>query len=301
MIDQILHLPALREDNPRDFLAALGLLRLVSFQWPDRQVYLSWPEDITGPALHISPALPETWSAELAASLKKITPAPPGPLMHGEIVKTTADSFRAAARTASSFPENSEHPLALLAPLLYAAYSSQNTHPEDGLHISALSFGNGQSGKKLLLDVAQLVAALDPDSISSALLGTAKPVSAKSLRWNPNEFRAAAYRPHDPGKGIKGDDNPDFPAMNVLAFFGLTFFPCIPRISSGSTAGILRRPDGVFFEWPIWKTPLSTDAVASLLTFPADVARPPGITRRWSSRRFSSDKSLYFAPATLID
>ena len=37
-----LPLPGLREDNPRDFLAALGLLRLVDLMWPSCQSKLVW-------------------------------------------------------------------------------------------------------------------------------------------------------------------------------------------------------------------------------------------------------------------
>jgi hypothetical protein len=184
-------------------------------------------------------------------------------------------------------------------PLLYAAYSSQND--EDGeLHISALSFANGGSGKKLLNDVAQLIAALKPASLSGALDGTAPALDAKSLRWNPREFRAAAFRGHDPGKGIKGDDSLDHPAFNILAFFGLTFLPCAPTTRSGLTPAIHSVDRESAFVWPVWNHPLSPDSVTALLHQPpASVGRAHGIARRWKARRFTVDKSLYFSPATV--
>lgn len=294
-----LALPALREDNPRDFLAALGLLRLVSLQWPQLDARLSWDEATGSPRLHTTTPLPDGWSAELVTSLQELAADPAKPLFHGEIIKTTPEAFRHAVAKSLRFAKESTHPLRALSPALHAAYSSQNHDDKDGLHVSAFSFGNGQSGKKLLLDVSQLIAALKPDSLAGSLANTLPPVSAKSLRWHPNEFRAAAYRPHDPGKGIKGDDTPDHPALNVLAFIGLTFFPSVPRVSGGATVGIFRDTDGGGFEWPVWEIPLTADAVASLVVSTArDGASSSGITRRWRSRRFSSDKSLYFAPAT---
>lgn len=300
MNSYILPLPALREDNPRDFLAALGLLRLVSLQWPALDARLSWEETTGFPLLHTRQALPADWSAELAASLKEIANDPAKPLFHGDIIKTTPEAFQIALKKSLRYARDSNHPLRDVALMLYAAYSSQCID-KDGMHISAFSFGNGQSRKKLLLDVFQLINSIQPEGISKSFAGTQPAISAKSFRWNPNEFRPAAYRPHDPGKGIKGDDTPDRPEVNVLAFFGLAFFPCVPRIAGGATCGIFRKADGAGFEWPVWTTPLSPDVVASLVSSPPDRATPRcGVNRRWRSRRFSSDQSLYFAPATMV-
>jgi hypothetical protein len=292
----ILELPALREDNPRDFLATLGLLRLVSLQWPQLAVGLGWDASSGIPRLHATQPLPADWSETLVASLHSLAADPAQPLFHGNIVKTDSTVFRLAAEGAVIFARQSAHPLRTLSPLLYAAYSSQNV--EDGeLHVTAFSFGNGQGGKNLLLDVSQLIAAIKPGDLAAAVAGALEPVSAKSLRWHPAEFRAAAYRSHDPGKGIKGDDTLDQPSFNVFAFFGLTFYPCAPRARGGATLGMHRRDDGTGFEWPIWSEPLTPDAVSSLLHRSPDIASPCGIVRRWRSRRFVSDKSLYFAPA----
>ena len=184
----LLHLPGLREDNPRDFLAALGFLRLASLQWPQLDAKLSWDGKSGSPCLHTCLPLPSDWSAELMLSLQSLASDPGNPLFHGEIIKTTPEEFRNAAKNALRFARISEHPLRSLAPGLYAAYSSQ-THDKDGLHISGFSFANGQGGKKLLADVALLISELAPDSFSQSLAKNLPPNSSKSFRWNPSRLR----------------------------------------------------------------------------------------------------------------
>jgi hypothetical protein len=48
-----LALPGLREDNPRDFLAALGLVRIVDLLWPGSEPKLSWARDSGMPHLFL--------------------------------------------------------------------------------------------------------------------------------------------------------------------------------------------------------------------------------------------------------
>jgi hypothetical protein len=300
-LPSLLPLSGLSENNPRDFLASLGLLRLISLQWPTVDARLSWNVEKGHPIIHTSIPLPGTWDADLVQSIQSLAAHPERPLFHGHVIRTSPTAFRIALQKAIRFSETDDHPLRAIAPLLYAAYSSQND--EDGeLHISALSFANGGSGKNLLLDVSQLIAALKPASLSGALDGTAPAIDAKSLRWHPQEFRAAAFRGHNPGDGIKGDDSLDHPAFNVLAFFGLTFLPCVPTARNGLTPAIHRVDGESAFLWPIWHHPLSPDSVTSLLHQPpASVGRAHGVARRWKSRRMvvGKKKTLYFSPATV--
>jgi hypothetical protein len=301
----LLPLAGLREDNPRDFLAALGLLRLIDLQWPEFGAMLAWDAAKGHPVLWTIQALPDDWSAQITGGLHELVrdsvKTPKGPLFHGAVIKTTPEQFRGAVEASLLAGEHPDgNPLAALAPLLYAAYAPQ-TEDKGEMEFTWFSFGNGQSGKNLLLDAAQLTAGLEPDEIRLSLLGEARPKSAKALRWNPVEFRAAAYRSHDPGKGIKGDDTLDFPAFNVLAFFGLTFFPCVPTQRRGLTAGMHSLKRETFFQWPVWTTPLGPAVIGSLLLLSPENRHPArGVERWWQSRRFSSDKSLYFASAERI-
>jgi hypothetical protein len=295
-----LPLPGLSENNPRDFLAALGLLRLATLLWPALDPKLAWDPSQRHPVLHTGDLLPHQWDQQLTEQLKSLAADPIDPLFHGEVIRTSPAAFDAALRKAAAFAETSDHPLRELPGLLYNAYSSQNAEDEE-IHISAFSFANGGGGKSLLRDVRELIAELGVDEIGSALAGTARPVAAKSLRWNPVEFRAAAFRGPDPGKGIKGDDTLDYPAFNVLAFAGLTFFPCAPSLRFGLTLGMHSKDREFYFIWPIWSHPSSADVVASILNQDPDKLRPShGISRRWQSRRFTADKSVYFSTSSAM-
>ena len=129
----------------------------------------------------------------------------------------------------------------------------------------------------------------------------ADPVAAKSLRWNPVEFRPAAYRRHDPGSKQKGDETKDHPALNVLAFFGMSFYPTVQAASGSETAGLHRLMREDYFIWPIWNSALRADEIAALVCAnPRQWVPAAGAKTVWRSKRISSDKSLYFAPAELF-
>ncbi len=297
-MSHILDLPALREDNPRDFLASLGLLKLLTLSWPDNKPRLSWSPTTGSPSIILDSNLPENWSGSLTTNLQSLVNDPRKPLRHGAVIRTTASTFRKAILKAVEFGDGN-HPLALLPSLLYAAYASQSGDQKTGeVSPSAFSFGNGQSGKNLLLDVEQLILGLTADEFAIACAGCAKRRSAKTLRWQPAEFRPAAYRAHDPGAKVKGDEILDIPALNVLAFIGITYFPCVEASASGRTMGFFFEDGTQFFRWPIWDAALDDlEAFTILGVLVGERTGRPGLLRAWQSHRFSSDKSLYFAPA----
>src|SRR5690606_28364578 len=119
-----LPLPGLREDNPRDFLAALGLLRLVDLLWPDLKTAMSWSGEPHIPVLSTCHPLPEYWPETLIDAVQLLASHPDKPLAHGDIIKTTYSRFRQAVENAISFAE-SDQPLSHLPLMLYASYSSQ--------------------------------------------------------------------------------------------------------------------------------------------------------------------------------
>lgn len=295
-----LTLPGIREDNPRDFLAALGLFRLIDLRWPKLQAKLSWSDPPSSPVLSCNDALPDDWADVLLEALKELAQRPDKPLVHGDVIKTEYSRFRKAVKDAVLFVD-SGHPLSRLPLLLYSSYSSQLEDEGGFIEPSGFSFGNGQSGKKLLLDVSQLMDLLCADTILKTLRGDATPVAAKSLRWSPAEHRPAAYRTHDPGAKHKGDETKDYPTLNVFAFFGLSFYPTVPTDQGGRTAGIHSQENERSFQWPIWVTPLGADVISTIVCSSTDAMNSAyGIDRVWKSRRFSSDKSLYFSPAEIL-
>jgi len=300
-----LELKTLRENNPRDFLASLGILRLLDLIWPELEPRLSW-EGAT-PVISTNVILPQDWSAQVTDALQKLNLDPLSPLRHGDgkIIKVESETYRRALKMACAFRESSNSRLKNLPALLYASYSSQLTEEKTNFILpTKFSFSNGQSGKCLLLDIFQLIAFLKPDEVANSLAGKQNSVDAKSLRWHPAEYRAAAYRSHDPGGNIKGDYLADYPAFNILAFIGLTFYPSVPWGKTGATLGFSRPSKAWIFRWPVWSAPVSTELVPLLLHCPDLMAHDGssrsarGITRAWQSERFNADKSLYFSPSS---
>jgi hypothetical protein len=298
---QELPLPGLREDNPRDFLAALGLFRLVDLLWPEMNVQLFWDQDKGSPCMQTTYAVTEDWACSILTELKNLSDPADSPLFHGAVIKTETENYREAVIKAQKFAE-SGHALARLPQLLYATYASQLADENDGrTEPTAFSFANGQGGKNLLRDIRELIQAVQPEDFQASLQGNGQAVSAKSMRWSPREFRPAAYRPHDPGTKLKGDDTLDFPSFNLLAFFGLTFFPSVPTSRGSRTLGFEGDYRPEYFRWPVWKIPLGADLLQTLVCLPLTYLKSEvGVVRIWQSRRFSADKSLYFAPPELL-
>lgn len=296
-----LSLSGLREDNPRDFLATIGLFRLIDLLWPEQHPSLCWNEESGHPCIETLNGLSVDWADHLLSQLKELAEPGDSPLFHGAVIKTEIENYRNAVNKALKFAE-SNHPLARLPQLLYASYASQLEDENDGkIEPTAFSFANGQGGKNLLRDVRELIQTSQPNDLRNSLLGAGKEAAAKSMRWNPREYRPAAYRPHDPGTKLKGDDTLDHPAFNLLALFGLTFFPSVPTPKGAQTLGFEGKSRPITFRWPIWKTPVKADTLSTLVCLPVSYLRSEcGILRIWHSRRFSADKSLYFAPAELL-
>lgn len=303
--DNPLVLTALREDNPRDFLAALGLLRLLDLLYPSCQLSLSWSKE-GSPTIRTATSLPNSWSNSLISHLKEINKKTPHPFVHYKVIKVSLDQYRIATLRSLEFLGKNEK-FSSLPALLYSSYGSQmHDHTTNEVSPTAFSFSNGQGGKELLRDISEMIEIEFTDVHLHAFLTNdqQKRRDAKSFRWHPAEFRAAAYRASDPGASVKGDVLLDFPVANIFAFFGLTFFPVIDSLKNHKTTGISKTS----FTWPIWETWLGGDAIASLLhTIELHVAQPSpaylqgiGCKSAWRSRRFSSDKSLYFSPAEKI-
>lgn len=295
-----LELPGLREDIARDFLASVGLLRLMDLKWPAWNCKLAWNANTGHPIIQTIEPLPHDWCDQLVCDIKSLEAHSESPLFHGEIIKTDAEIFRTAILNAIRFA-NFPHPLAKLPELMFAAYGSQIPDPKTGMiEPTLLSFANGQSGKSLLRDARELIRKMDSDQTKASLLGTAHPVSAKAFRWMPQEYRPAAHRAHDPGAKVKGDEPTDYPSLNILAFFGISGFPTISTAEGGETSSFQRTSSGWSFCWPIWNHAIGASEVVSLLTLPKNRAdQPIEVLRIWKSSRLVAEKSVYFAPATL--
>jgi len=124
---------------------------------------------------------------------------------------------------------------------------------------------------------------------------------SNTSRWHPAEYQPAAYAAADP----KENKFRDRVSLNILALFGLRFFPPIDTQKGRRTPGLRRVKGGKEFSWPIWTTPLNADEIQSLVLHPACHEQVPpkasltamGLRQVWRSTRFTRDQNDYFSTA----
>jgi hypothetical protein len=287
-----LDLPGLREDILRDHLAGLGLLDWMTHLFPNHHPKLSWSAS-TGHALfHNSQPLPPEWPAILLDAIQSWRTLETNPLGHGKIEATKPAMIREILISTSD-------PRLIY---FYSGMSSQLAVEGSGRRSELIIESARRSVLKGVDDL--LADKRKPLDLAADLLGhgTKREVNNTS-RWHPAEYQPAAHAGADP----KENKHHDWPALNVLALLGVSFYPVLDTARGRTTAGF-RRINGINeFSWPVWQHPLASDETRALLTHSACHSEPLdraalahlGVHRIWRSRRFSPDgKNDYFSSAT---
>ncbi len=322
----------LREDNPRDFLAALGLLRLMNLISDGREVRLRWSPD-GHPSLCSCDGIIDNWNARLSDYLRNVIlrddlmegdksphvnwineefSAPSqrfirdgtniNSLVFGAVPSVSAQNIGKAILNGLSVENITERDfvVSLLAALLSQVHVNVPKDKKPRGNISAFSFANKQGQKYLLYGLQQgVMSSLD---FSNLTLPELPKANCQTFRWSPDEYRPSAYL-------AGGWSYRDSQEANIAAFMGLSFYPVVDRRYSEETLGFSNQEvSAKYFEcftWPVWGASLTMDPISSLLLLPQLHApgveqlhmRARGCFRVWRSRRFSADKSLYFSPA----
>lgn len=288
-----LELTGLREDNPRDFLAALGLLRMLDVVFTTSVSSVSWERSRGIPILSTTCVLPEDFAIRIwqracqfiAASIPTLEPT--------RVMSVTSSDLR--AKLEALVTTETQLDIAVLLSI-----SSQ-------LDVDALSRRSEfiiESGRIIPLKgiYESLGNVSYQPTLKAALLGLAEPFTLKHTpRWNPAEFRSAAYTTTNPAD----TDFLDHPTLNVLALIGLTFFPTVDTTRGAATTGFSRAMGEKCFSWPIWDTPLTSAEIGSMLHHPEVHAIEPdhmllsaiGIHRVWRTRKFGDANNKYFSTA----
>jgi len=288
-----LQLPGIREDNPRDFLAALGLLRLVTFQWPSSAPLLSWSSSSGHPTLTLAVTLPDDWGKCLWALLLEWKASDCNPFGHGKIEMIPPEMFRDLLLNESN--------RSTIHARYYPALSAQIPRDKMGRRSEFII----ESASRSVLNGIDRILGLTrgiPDIASDfAGCGPTYEVSNTS-RWNPAEFQSAAYMASDPEK----TNLRDHVSLNIFALLGLTFYPAVDTSQGRRTAGIARAEGVLRFSWPVWNPPLASDELSSLLHHPAlhsqvvdaSTLIGVGVFQVWRSRKFKQNgENLYFSAA----
>lgn len=290
-MNQILKLSGLREDIPRDFLAALGLLRLIDTLWPETETKLAWSSQSGKPFMTSAHSLDADFPQQIWNLLRDIKSRDHSPL---EPVPVEAVS-PADHRKKIGYANVRESKLEVM---ILAAIASQ-IEVEKASRRSDFIIESGQ--RRVMKGVCDMLAekSFGP-SLLEEVEGRAKPVKvSNSSRWNPAEFRSAAYTTTNPAD----TDFRDHPGLNVIAFIGLTFYPVVDSSKNKSTPGFIRTLGNNLFSWPIWSEPLATEEISSVLHHP-EIHMPElnhlllsqvGITRVWRTRKFGDANNKYFS------
>jgi hypothetical protein len=87
-----------------------------------------------------------------------------------------------------------------------------------------------------------------------------------TMRWDPLDDRRYALMDRDP----TASDNKSTTVWmaNLLAYFGLSCFPCAPTLRGLATASWVFDDEPPCFRWPVWTMPLRVNSVRSILTHP---------------------------------
>jgi hypothetical protein len=258
--------------NPRDFLAALGLLRVVSAS--DHAARLRFSNDgsfaptidgISAPMIvdlvledAASQAGPQPWRLEYEKTEKRGT-------KRVADLKAPPQTFRAFVDLAlESWIAGAPEAAAYAAGFATVAAEDVKGHmkPTDGkgntkptaLHFTA-------ANQQFLDTVEQIRASVDRAWCEGALFVGHADRGGPNLRWDPRADRAYALMASDPNERGTAVNAP----LEWLAFRALPLMPVVPRGTRAETTGVRGRGDEMRYRWPLWSSPASLSTTASFI------------------------------------
>lgn len=244
--------------DPLGFLAALGLLRVVSREVPETR--LEWIQAGTWNAiLHTEPRL--DFVEVVLSDLERWRQGHPalefavGAHRKVQDLKHPPGDFRTLMRESARDME--------AAPFI-AAYATGVAI--DGTGQTKPTSFHFSAGNQLFLNaVLDMRATVTDDDLTEALHGPwIGRTGTKDTRWRAASDRNRALLGFDPSK----DTGATLPGAAWLAFQAMPLFPAVPIRDRIVTTGFTGRGRNERFTWPIWTSPLSMDAVRVLLATP---------------------------------
>lgn len=316
MPEPSLLLTGLDASNPLGFMAALGVLRVLTDGMPagqESRCRLSWHDDGRWLAqLHgfdDADVLTKTLYADLTswADEKALTLAydEDGELVSGEFPGAILDlkPRPSAFRTFCSQIMNEAAHDRLRSARLVSAYGSELVTDNNGsLKPTSLHFTAGQ--QRFLDMVRQIRARLTLGDFQEALFGPWRNESKlPSLSWNASAPRIYAYRATNPS----GEKRGSIPAADWLAFCALGFFPVAADKGRLTTAAIRGGWKDSVMTWPVWKVAVTARAIRSLLTLNLSTLSTKGLSSAgiasiYQASILRSDQGGYgsFTPASIV-
>lgn len=275
-----LELRAMDGANPLGFLAAMGVLRVLSGQQPGLGAGLGWKAWGGGytPVVRTAAAVA---AEELAAVL-----AGGGDFEHwfpAELLAASEAAGPANKKGVPSWRDKLKFPVAAYRDYCLAAQAGKRVKPEYAAVWAAETSTTGEEGREVarktrfdftagqqafVAMAREIVETARAADFEATLFAGWRYGGNPSMRWDPqDEKRQYALQAFDPTDARANPPRSDLGA-NFLALQALPLFPMIPD-SLGSQAGFSGGREGwQRFRWPIWEGAMGLDAVRSLLALP---------------------------------
>jgi len=261
-----LQLPGLDGSNPLGFMAALGLLRVLSRETPSAR--LGFLDDgscqafIEGHANEVVDSVVRDAEQAASSSLwllsyeklekkgsKTVADLKAPPKEFEKFLRDRIEHWRRGDREGAAY--------AAAYGTSLARDGKDNTKPT-AFHFTA-------ANQEFLKAVEESRRSVESEWVRQSLMEGHASRPGSNLRWDPaaeRNWALMANNPNDEGTSV------DAP-LEWLAFRGLPLFPCFPENAGIRarvvTTAITRRRDETRFEWPLWSVPTSLHTTASLV------------------------------------
>ncbi len=295
--------------NPLAFLAALGTLRVVNECETDspREWRLLWQQNqgCWSPVISGDISLTEEKLIQMIAFGSGAIEKHPAKLFPHDDLTISCEEFYRITHDAQNKAIFTDHRYADFISAL-GCESLPVSQRDKNIQDTALRTMSGAGHQHFIGSMRKLVEHTEPEHLQSSLFEPWQYLDPKpSLRWDPFDDRRYALCWKEPA----GDPIRAMRGANRLAIEALPFFPTLPMGQKLHTTGFSKSRDkGVLFTWPIWKTPLSIDAITSLISLD-ELQRPQpnrenlsarGIVEIYRSRRITTGKYRNFKPANPV-
>ena len=274
----MIDLPGLVSSSPICFMAALGLLRVLSVD-QKTDTRLGWRQ---------GHAVLEGIDLDVALDLvaKNMTDRAGAPEFNWADTprKTSPEDYRKACHEM----ENDSRALSFMA-----GWATDTVVQNGAVAVTRMDMTSGQ--QKLFKDLRKLCAQVNRDHIYSALLGGAYEAQS-SFGLDPIAVRAHALEAQAPTK----TPPPGKPGLVWLAFEAIPLHPVVPVNPIRAETTGWRHGGNAGYIWPTWESLLGYDEVFYLRTLPVKMLPQMiggGISEIWASTYGQSGKYGMLKPA----
>lgn len=268
-------LPGLDGGNPLGFMAALGILRVLSLDGGGSKWRLNWVIQSS------------TWTPEISCDYEVLN--------RDEFVKRLDSALSTESTPEFDFdkdlkidPRRFREILTLsmeqasstnrrLVDFL-SSYGSDCVPTDDGNHIRDTAFRtmSGAGHQHFLGTMKELAVKTEARHLTKALFAQWDYSDERNgMRWDPNEDRRYALRWKKPSTDVTRT----MWGANRLAIESLPLFSTSPSRRHLETTGFSRQERANSFTWPIWDAALEMDSVRSVLSLGGLTAFRPDRTR----------------------